>query len=158
MKTLNHSCLAAILFSALACGVAAAAERAEIVAAKPVIPEGKFNLVDFGGVGDGKSMNTDAFRNAIAAIAKAGGGHLIVPAGTYRTLPFTLTSRMDLHLDAGTTIQASDKFEDYGIPDPNQAAAAGVEGAGTRPTALISGTNLTDVAITGSGTIDGYGA
>ena len=156
MKTSNGFYFAALLISMLVPGACAATEPAEIAAAMPVIPDAKFNLADFGGVGDGKSMNTDAFKKAVAAIGKAGGGHLIVPAGTYRTLAFTLTSHMDLHLDAGATIQASDKFEDYGIPDPNQPAA-GADGAGARPTALISGTNLTDVAITGSGTIDGSG-
>ena len=102
---------------------AGAAPRTEITAALPVIPDAKFNLADYGGVGDYKTFNTDAFKNAVAAIAKAGGGHLIVPAGTYKTLPFVLTSHMDLHLEAGATIKAPDTFAEYGIPDPNQAAA-----------------------------------
>jgi polygalacturonase len=157
MKKPIRSCSAAILFPIFV-SVATAGAEPEIVAAKPVVPEAKFSLADFGAVGDGKTLNTDAFKNAIAAVAKAGGGHLIVPAGTYRTLAFTLTSHMDLHLEAGATIQASDKFEDYGIPDPNQPATASGDGAGARPTPLISGTNLSDVAITGSGTIDGCGA
>jgi polygalacturonase len=81
------------------------AQKGEITAALPVIPDARFNLTDFGGVGDYKAFNTDAFKSAVAAIAKAGGGHLIVPAGTYKTLPFTLTSHMDLHLEAGATIK-----------------------------------------------------
>ncbi len=138
----------------------------EIVAALPVIPDAKFNLADFGGVGDYKAFNTDAFKNAIAAIEKAGGGHLIVPAGTYKTLPFTLTSHMDLHLMPGATIKAPNTFADYGLPDPNLATAnarppgrRGPPGGFGRGqlAALISGNNLTDVAITGSGTIDGSG-
>jgi polygalacturonase len=132
----------------------------EITAALPVIPAGKFNLADFAAVGDGKTMNTDAFKNAVAAIAKAGGGHLIVPAGTYKTLPFALTSHMDLHLEAGATIKAPDTFEEYGIPNPNQAAPQqGGRGAFPRVAPLIScPTGTTDLAITGSGTIDGSGA
>ena len=59
---------------------ASAAPKAEITAALPVIPDARFNLADYGGVGDYKTFNTAAFRNAVAAIAKAGGGHLIVPA------------------------------------------------------------------------------
>ena len=47
-------------------------ELADIVAALPVIPDATFKLTDFGGVGDGKTFNTDAFKNAIAAVAKAG--------------------------------------------------------------------------------------
>ncbi|HWA09019.1 MAG TPA: glycosyl hydrolase family 28 protein [Opitutaceae bacterium] len=141
----------------------------DIVAALPVIPEARFNLKDFGGVGDRKTMNTDAFKAAVAAIAKAGGGHLIVPAGTYKTLPFVLTSRMDLHLEAGAVIKAPTTFAEYGLPDPNEplpptdaAATPGRPAArgqgGPRVAPLISGANLEDVAITGTGTIDGSGA
>ncbi len=143
------------------------AKSDEIVAALPVIPDAKFNLSDFGGNGDGKAMNTDAFKTAIAAVEKAGGGHLVVPAGTYKTLPFTLTSHLDLHLDPGATIKAPSTFEEYGIPDPNLPgpepvlAVAPPRGSGLnnpRVAPLISGANLTDVAITGRGTIDGSGA
>ena len=137
-----------------------AAARDEITAALPVIPDAKFDLADFGAAGDGKSFNTDAFKNAVAAIAKAGGGHLIVPAGTYKTLPFALTSHMDLHLEAGAIIKAPDTFEEYGIPDPNQAPAqSGERPRFSRVAPLIScPSGTTDLAITGSGTIDGSGA
>jgi polygalacturonase len=142
----------------------------DIVAALPVIPDARFNLADFGGVGDGKTFNTEAFKSAIAAIAKAGGGHLIVAAGTYKTLPFTLTSHLDLHLEPGATIKAPATFADYGSrsecsPASSRTRARREPGGGRgrgfggpRVAPLISGSNLTDVAITGSGTIDGSGA
>jgi len=138
-----------------------AVAQAEITAALPVIPDAKFNLLDYGAAGDGKTLNTDAFKNAVAGMAKAGGGHLIVPAGTLKTLPFVLISHMDLHLEAGAIIKAPDTFEEYGIPDPNKAAAAqpGGRGGFGRVAPLIScPTGTTDLAITGSGTIDGSGA
>jgi len=132
----------------------------EIVAASPVIPEARFNLKDFGAAGDGKTFDTDAFKKAVAAVAAAGGGHLIVPAGTYKTLPFSLPSRIDLHLDPGAIIKAPETFAEYGIPDPsdpaNAASYQGGRGATVAP--LIScPQNSTDISITGSGTIDGSG-
>jgi polygalacturonase len=150
----------------LLCAVALQAQTApptqEITAALPVIPAATFNLTDYGGVGDGRTFNTTAFEKAVAAIEKAGGGHLIVPAGTFKTLPFRLASRMDLHLDAGAIIQASDTFADYGIPDPNLArptTQSNFRGGFGRPAPLIScPTGTTDLAITGDGTIDGSGA
>jgi polygalacturonase len=159
-------CVAVIASRAFA---ADAPKGDEIVAALPVIPDAKFNLADFGGVGDGKTFNTDAFKSAIAAIEKAGGGHLIVAAGTYKTLPFTLTSHLDLHLEPGAVIKAPATFKDYGLPDPNDplpepaagAASGGGRGRGRGAgfvAPLITGNNLTDVAITGDGTIDGSGA
>jgi len=139
-----------------------AAAEGEITAALPVIPPARFNLSDYGAVGDGVTLNTAAFQKAVAAIEKAGGGHLIVPAGTFKTLPFTLTSRLDLHLDPGAVIKAPDTWEAYGIPDPNQAMPAAPElGRGVRarvPPLISCATGTTDLAITGSGTIDGSGA
>ncbi len=138
------------------------APPSEITAALPVIPAAKFNFADYGAVGDGKTLNTAAFQKAVAAIERAGGGHLIVPAGTYKTLPFTLTSHMDLHLDPGATIRAPNTFEEYGIPDPNTAPPTPPgrgRGAVGRMAPLIScAPGATDLAITGSGTIDGSGA
>lgn len=172
MKIPSHILTASLCLAAFA-GRAFAADAPapkgdEIVAALPVIPDAKFNLADFGGNGDGKAFNTDAFKSAIAAIEKAGGGHLIVSAGTYKTLPFVLTSHLDLHLEPGAVIKAPSTFKDYGIPDPNDPLPEPAPGAapagrgrgfgGARVAPLISGSNLTDVAITGDGTIDGSGA
>ncbi|HWB87453.1 MAG TPA: glycosyl hydrolase family 28 protein [Bryobacteraceae bacterium] len=159
----------ALITSAYLCPAPAASRTAsktaaheEITAALPVIPTAKFNLTDFGGVGDNKTLNTEAFQKAVAAIAKAGGGHLIVPPGIYKTLPFTLTSHMDLHLDAGATIKAPETFAEYGIPDPSLASPQppGERAfARSRVAPLIScPENTTDLSITGSGTIDGSGA
>jgi polygalacturonase len=159
--------LPALLVPTMAAQLAAApqaktAPRAEITAALPVIPAAKFNFADYGGVGDGKTLNTAAFQKAVAAIEKAGGGHLIVPAGVYKTLPFTLTSRMDLHLEPGSVIKAPDTFEEYGIPDPNTAppapAGRGRGGAGRVAPLISCAPGTTDLAITGSGRIDGSGA
>src|ERR1700722_15707349 len=153
---------ALLLLVCLAASANAQTWPAEITAALPVIPDARFNLTDFGGVGDGNAFNTDAFTKAVAAIAKAGGGHLIVPAGTYKTLPFRVTSHMDLHLDDGATIKAPETFEEYGLPDPNlpRPATQSAEGGGFgRPMPLIScPPGTTDLAITGGGTIDGSGA
>lgn len=137
----------------------------EVTAALPVIPAARFKLTDFGAAGDGKTLNTAAFEKAIAALKEAGGGRLTVPAGIYVTLPIKLVSRMDLHLDPGAVIKAPDTFEEYGIPDPAktlsttpQSQAPG-RGGMPRIAPLIScDPGTTDLAITGSGTIDGSGA
>lgn len=123
--------------------------------ALPVIPDRQFNLVQFGGVGDGKTMNTDAFVCAVGAIKAAGGGHLEVPPGVFMALSFGFASHMDLHLDAGATIKTPDSLTAWGLPDPAKASQEDVD-AFTQGN-VIYGTNLTDIAITGSGTIDGSG-
>jgi polygalacturonase len=127
--------------------------------ALPTIPDHTFTLTDFGGIGDGKTLNTAAFTSAIDKIKAAGGGHLVIPKGTFRTLGFTLCSNLDLHLDDGAVIQAPDNFSDYGIPDPTTLKTqADVRDQVHFPAPLISGRDLHDVAITGDGVIDGSGA
>jgi len=127
--------------------------------ALPVIPDRTFLLTDFGAVGDGKTLNTDAFRKAIAAVDIAGGGKLVVPKGVFRTLTVTLCSNLNLYLEEGAMIQGPDSFADFGVPDP--ATLSGPDEAKAKykvPAPLISGKRLHDVAITGPGTIDGNGA
>ena len=110
-------------------------------------------------MGDGQTLNTDAFKKAIAAVEQAGGGKLVVPKGVFRTLPFVLCSSLDLHLDEGAVIQAPDSFAAYGLPDPATLKSQDeVREKVTTPAPLITGHNLHDVALTGPGTIDGNGA
>lgn len=127
--------------------------------ARPKIPDRTFNLTDYGAVADGRTLNTAAFAQAIAAVKAAGGGRLIVPAGTFRTAPFILCSNLELHLAAGAVIQAPDNFADLGLPDPAQfKTQAEANAVYNVPDPLITGKNLHDVALTGPGTIDGSGA
>jgi polygalacturonase len=126
--------------------------------ARPRIPDRVFNLADFGAVGDGKTLNTAAFKRAVAAVEKAGGGMLVVPKGVFRTAPFALCSQIDLHLDAGAVIKAPETFEELGLPHPSTFRSQAEADAAYRvPQPLIHGNSLRDVAITGQGTIDGSG-
>ena len=61
-------------------------------------PDNVVNINDFGGVGDGLTLNTEAFQKAIAALEKMGGGHLVVPAGIYLSGLISLKDNIDLHL------------------------------------------------------------
>jgi polygalacturonase len=127
--------------------------------ALPVIPGRTFTLTDFGAVGDGKTLNTEAFKRAIAAVDKAGGGKLVVPKGVFRTQPFVLCSALDLHLDEDAVIQAPDTFEAMGLPDPSTLKSQDeVRRRVKTPEPLITGKDLHDVALTGPGMIDGSGA
>jgi polygalacturonase len=127
--------------------------------ALPNIPDRTFNLQDFGAVGDGKTWNTKTFEDAIAKVKESGGGRLVVPKGVYRTMPFTLCSQLDLHLEEDAVIQAPDTFADYDIPEPETLTSqAEVREKVKVPPPLISGKDLHDVALTGTGVIDGSGA
>lgn len=67
-------------------------------------------LTDFGGVGDGVTSNTQAFRRAIehlSPLAANGGAQLIVPPGKWLTGSFNLTSHFTLFVHKDATILAS---------------------------------------------------
>lgn len=63
----------------------------------PQFPDRTANLKDFGVVGNGEELCTEAFDKAIDFLAEEGGGHLIVPAGVWFTGPIVLKSNIDLH-------------------------------------------------------------
>lgn len=117
----------------------------------PVIPELAVSLKDFGGVGDGVTMNTKAFKDAINKLNKAGGGHLNVPAGVYLTGAIKLRSNIDLHVERNAVILFS--------PDKKDFLTIGKDGKPTgKITAAITASGATNISITGEGIIDGNGA
>ncbi|CAA0821525.1 Pectin lyase-like superfamily protein [Striga hermonthica] len=120
-----------------------------------------FNLTDFGGVGDGVTLNTAAFERAVVAISKLGkkgGGQLNVPPGDWLTAPFNLTSHMTLFLAEGAVILGIDDEKYWPLMPPLPSYGYGREHPGPRYGSLIHGQHLKDVVITGhNGTINGQG-
>ena len=69
------------------------------VISAPVFPDNEVSIKDFGGTGDGVTLNTQAFVKAMEALTAKGGGRLIVPAGVWFTGPIVLKSNINLHLE-----------------------------------------------------------
>lgn len=117
----------------------------------PVFPRRDFGVTRFGAVGDGQTDCTDAFRKAIAACNKAGGGRVVVPAGNFLTGPIRLRSNVNLHLASAATIKFSQ--------DPNRylplvfSRWEGMELMNYSP--FIYAFEQKNIAITGNGTLDG---
>jgi len=68
------------------------------------------NIEEFGAVGDGVTLNTKAFQNAmfyLNSFADKGGAKLFVPAGRWLTGSFDLISRLTLWLDKDAVILGS---------------------------------------------------
>ena len=118
----------------------------------PVIPDTKVSLTDFGAVGTGDVLCTDAFAKAIDTLYKMGGGHLIVPRGIWYTGPIVLKSNIDLHLEAGAVIQFAADESLYPLIQTS------FEGLDTRRCqSPLSANGATNISVTGHGVIDGNG-
>ena len=76
--------------------------------AAPNAAEAIYDVRRFGATGDGKTVDSPAINKAIEAVAAAGGGALVFPAGTYVCFSIHLKSHVDLYLDRGCTILAAD--------------------------------------------------
>ncbi|KAJ1439942.1 Pectin lyase fold/virulence factor [Sesbania bispinosa] len=129
--------------------------------APPMLRPVVFNLTDFGGVGDGITLNTEAFEKAVSAISKLGdkgGGQLNVPPGRWLTAPFNLTSHMTLFLAEDAVILGIQDEKYWPLMPALPSYGYGREHIGPRYGSLIHGQNLRDVVITGhNGTINGQG-
>lgn len=77
------------------------------------------SIMDFGGVGDGKTSNTKAFRDAISQLSQYesdGGAQLFVPAGQWLTGSFNLTSHFTLYLHKDAVLLAS-QVSTWSVPN-----------------------------------------
>ena len=118
----------------------------------PKFPDRQMNLKDFGAVGDGITLNTEAFAKAIDQLSSQGGGRLVVPAGVWHTGPIVMKSNIDLHLEMGAVILFSGDENLYAI------IKTSFEGLETRRCqSPLTANGCENIAITGRGVIDGNG-
>jgi polygalacturonase len=87
--------------------------------------------------------SSTSFATAVADCCRQGGGTVVVPSGTWTSsTPVTITcSNLEIQLASGATLHA-----------PNSQAAYG------SATAFLSASGVSNIKITGKGTMDGNGA
>ncbi|MBB5062914.1 glycoside hydrolase family 28 protein [Granulicella mallensis] len=134
----------------------------------PAAAEAVFNVRTYGATGDGKTVDTPAINKAIEAVAAAGGGTLLFPAGTYMCFTIHLRSRVDLYLSRGCTILAADSPKPgettgynggtYDAAEPNKPWEEFQDyGHNHWRNSLFYGENLDNFSILGPGLIHGSG-
>lgn len=97
----------------------------------------------------GKIGETDRWQAEIDRVAAAGGGRVTIPAGRHLVGQLDLKSGVELHLEKGAVLEAA-----YGLENYRVVTLPYSEGTWS---AIIMGLNVTNVAVTGEGTIDGQG-
>ncbi|WP_427890656.1 glycoside hydrolase family 28 protein [Kribbella sp. GL6] len=117
----------------------------------PRFPDRWYDVTAYGAVGDDATDCTAALRAAIEACHRAGGGHVVVPAGDYRIGAVHLLSRVDLHLEKGARLAFSQDPAAY-LP----VVATRYEGTECyNYSAFVYAYGQRDIAITGQGVLDG---
>ncbi len=113
-----------------------------------------FSVRDFGAVGNGTTLETEAIQKTVDAAAKAGGGTVVFPSGTYLSGTIYLRDHVTLELQAGAVLLGSTRLVDY--PVNYCSYPSYTDNYCVR--ALIWADSVKNIAIIGRGTIDGQGA
>ena len=120
-----------------------------------------YNVRDYGAIGDGISIDSNAINRAIEAASEQGGGTVFVPAGRYLCYSIRLKDHITLHLDSGSTLVAATPTEErgYDLIDDAEHPGTGYQdfGHSAWKNSLIWGIGLENITIEGFGRIDGSG-
>lgn len=109
-----------------------------------------FVALEHGIVGDGVTLNTEAIQSAVDRLSAQGGGTLQFTRGVYKTGCIVLKSGVEIRVERGATLLGSANPEHYQSLIPSEA--------GDNSTlALIIANEAQNIAITGTGLIDGNG-
>lgn len=123
-----------------------------------------FNILDYGALGDGVSNDTVAIQKAIDTCAESGGGQVVVPGGrVYRSGSIVLKSYVELHLEMGAVLKASDCLNDFNLygqemvssSEDSKPSYANSDYTGSPILYFIYAKDCEYVSITGHGKIDG---
>jgi len=117
-----------------------------------VFKKDTFNIISYGAVSSANTLNTGAIQQAIDMASKQGGGMVLVPSGFWLTGPIKLLSNVNLHISSGAVLQFSNKPKDYPLIRTNWEGVDAI-----RAQSPISAKGQRNIAITGSGIIDGAG-
>lgn len=107
-----------------------------------------FNVVDYGAVGDGKTLNTSSIQKAIDDCFENGGGKVIFDEGSYLTGSVFIKEGVDFHISEDVEILGSQDIKDYPEIDTR---VAGIEMVW--PAALINILDQKNAAVSGKGSV-----
>ena len=112
----------------------------------------RYLITDFGAVADASTVNTKAIQATIDKCAAAGGGVVVVPKGAYLSGAIFLKQGVNLAVEKDGVLKGTTNIDDYPIINTRWE---GVEEPWT--SAFVNAEGMTDLEISGEGTIDGSG-
>ena len=112
----------------------------------------RFNIADFGALGDSITLNTKIIQHVIDSAYKSGGGVILVPAGTFLSGALFFKPHTHLYIEEGGTLKGSDTIADYPI-GPSRMEGQNLDYF----PALVNAYGVDGFTISGNGIIDGSG-
>lgn len=110
--------------------------------AATILPQ-SYNILNYGAVADGKTVNTLFIQKAIDECSADGGGTVVIPRGIFITGQLELKNNVTLNVEKGGVLESSIDIKDFYNAQHSQS--------------LISINNVSNVSLVGDGTIDGRG-
>lgn len=119
---------------------------------EPHFKRDTLNIIQYGAIPDGRTLNTQAINKTIERAASNGGGTVCIPAGSWVTGPIILKSNINLYLAKGALVLFTSDFTQYPLV---VSSYEGVDAA--RCQSPITAEGLENIAITGQGILNGNG-
>lgn len=119
---------------------------------RPLFKNDTINILKYGAVPDGRTLNTRSINQAIEDCNKKGGGVVLIPAGLWMSGPIYMKSNVNLHVAKSATLFFTDDKSQYKIVEGEYEGRKVA-----RNESPIFGKDLENIAITGKGIIDGNG-
>ncbi len=116
-----------------------------------------YDITDFGAVAESKKLCTKAIQNAINKCAENGGGRVYIPAGLFVSGTLYLKDNVEIYLENGAVLKASENMEDYNADDAYEQNW-GCPPEQWKAKHFIIAHECKNVALAGGGTIDGNGS
>lgn len=114
----------------------------------------KYNIINFGAIADGKTLNTVAVQNAIDECGKNGGGTVVFPDGVFVLSTVFLKSNVHIELSENAVILGSLNFYDYCHDEKADYPLYQDASHSFFHCSMFVGINCENISITGKGKID----
>ncbi len=116
----------------------------------------EYNVIDYGAVADGITMNTQAIQATIDAANKGKGGKVIFPKGTFLSGSIVMKSNVEIYLESDAVLLGSTNPEDYKSMDA-RGRPKSPKNDDNSQLALLLAHKANNIAVSGDGLIDGQG-
>lgn len=115
-----------------------------------------YKITDYGAVGDGVTLCTEAIQKTIDAAHYAKGGTVVFPKGVFLSGSLILKDNVNIYLDSNSVLLGSTNPYDYTKLEP-EGAPVSPNSLDNSKLALLLAYDVENISIKGGGIIDGQG-